>query len=95
MARINWITDDSLPDLDRHVEQLAHFSSALADGTIDAGELAKQEVNLIAAMREVELLLNDDQHAKVTKLLAELTAYSVMQLLHDMAAAKRTPLSRY
>ena len=39
-------------------------------------------------MKAVEGSLSDDQHAKVTKLLAELTAYSVMRTLHDMAQAR-------
>ena len=88
MARVNWIDDDNAPDLDPHVAKLEHFTQAIADGVIDASELARQEENLKAAMRAVEAELSDEQHAKVTRLLAELTAYTVMQVLHDMAAAK-------
>ena len=88
MARPSWIDDDSHPDLDAHVSNLEHFTASLADGVIDAQELATQEKNLVAAMRAVEGSLNDDQHAKVTKLLAELTAYSVMRTLHEMAHAR-------
>jgi hypothetical protein len=88
MARANWINDDHNPDLDAHVSQLEHFAAALADGVVDTDELAKQEQNLTAAMRAVESTLSDEQHAKVTTLLAELTAYNVMQVLHDMAAAR-------
>jgi hypothetical protein len=88
MARASWLDDDSHPDLDAHVASLDHFSAALADGVIDDRELATQEVNLAAAMKAVEGLLSDDQHAKVTKLLAELTAYSVMRTLHEMAQAR-------
>ncbi len=88
MARVNWISDDHTPDLEAHVSQLEHFTAALADGVVDASELATQEQNLIAAMRAVESTLTDEQHDKVTKLLAELTAYNVMQVLHDMAAAR-------
>ena len=88
MARASWIDDDSNPHLDEHVQQLEHFTNSIADGVVDAGELEKQEQNLVTAMRAVEGQLSDDLHAKVTKLLAELTAYTVMQVLHDMAAAK-------
>ncbi len=88
MARANWLNDDSTPDLDAHVSQLEHFAAALADGVVDSRELAKQEQNLVAAMRAVESTLSDEQHAKVTALLAELTAYNVLQVLHDMAAAR-------
>ena len=88
MARASWLTDDSTPDLDAHVASLDHFAASLADGVIDAQELATQEANLVAAMKAVESSLSDDQHAKVTKLLAELTAYSVMRTLHEMAQAR-------
>jgi hypothetical protein len=88
MARTSWIDDDSHPDLDAHVGKLEHFANSLADGVIDDQELATQEKNLVAAMRAVEPGLSDDQHAKITKLLAELTAYSVMRTLHEMAQAR-------
>ena len=88
MARASWLNDDSTPDLDAHVADLDHFAASLADGVVDAKELATQEANLVNAMKAVEASLSDDQHAKVTKLLAELTAYSVMRTLHDMAKAR-------
>lgn len=88
MARSSWINDESTPDLDEHVGQLEHFASSLADGVVDAKELSTQEANLVAAMKAVEGSLSDEQHAKVTKLLAELTAYSVMRTLHEMAQAR-------
>ena len=88
MARANWIDDDNHPDLDAHVSQLEHFAQAIADGHVDEYEMAKQEENVVAAMRAVESSLSDEQHAKVTKLLAEVAAYTVMQMMHDMAQAK-------
>jgi len=88
MARTSWIDADNHPDIDAHVSQLEHFTRSIADGLVDTEELAKQEQNLLAAMRAVEKDLSDDQHGKVTKLLAELAAYSVMELLHTMAQAK-------
>ena len=92
MARTSWIDHDSHPDLDAHVEQLTHFTSSLADGVIDDKELATQEKNLVAAMRAVEASLSDEQHAKITKLLAELTAYSVMRTLHDFVQQRARSL---
>ena len=88
MARANWIDDDNHPDLDAHVSQLEHFAQAIADGVVEASELATQEQNVISAMQAVEGTLSDEQHAKVTKLLAEVAAYTVMQMMHDMAQAK-------
>lgn len=88
MARASWIDDDNHPDLEAHIAKLEHFTAALADGTVDEHELATQEQNLAAAMKAVESSLSDEQHAKVTHVLAELAAYTVMQVLHDMAQAK-------
>ena len=88
MARVSWINDESTPDLDAHVAKLDHFTQSLADGVIDAKELSTQEQNLVAAMKAVEGSLDDDQHAKVTRLLAEVAAYSVMRTLHEMAQAR-------
>jgi len=88
MSRISWINDESTPDLDAHVGNLEHFAASMADGVIEAKELATQEQNLVSAMRAVESSLSDEQHAKVTKLLAELTAYSVMRTLHEMMQAR-------
>ena len=88
MARASWINDDTTPDLDAHVGQLEHFATSIADGVIDANELATQEKNVVTAMKAVEGNLSDEQHAKVTRLLAEVAAYSVMRTLHELAQAK-------
>jgi hypothetical protein len=39
-------------------------------------------------MKEVEPLLDDNQHEKVTRLLCELTAFDIMQMLHTMQQAR-------
>jgi len=88
MARASWINDDTTPDLDAHVGQLEHFTQSIADGVIDAQELATQEQNLVSAMKAVEGSLSDEQHAQVTRLLAEVAAYSVMRTLHELAQAR-------
>jgi hypothetical protein len=88
MARASWIHDDTTPDLDAHVGQLEHFTQSIADGVIDAQELATQEQNLVTAMKAVEGSLDDELHAKVTRLLAEVAAYAVMRTLHEMAQAR-------
>lgn len=88
MARTSWLNDDTTPDLDAHVAQLEHFTNSIADGVIDAKELSTQEANVVAAMRAVEGTLDDATHAKVTRLLAEVAAYTVMRTLHELAQAK-------
>lgn len=88
MARSSWVDADSNPDLDAQVAKLEHFTQSMADGQIDKDELEKQENNLVAAMKAVEASLSDEQHAQVTRLLAEVTAYSVMRTLHELAQAQ-------
>lgn len=88
MARTSWLNDESTPDLDAHVGKLEHFTSSIADGVIDAKEMSTQEANVVAAMKAVEGSLDDATHAKVTHLLAEVAAYSVMRTLHELAQAK-------
>ena len=85
MARINWLDEETdLPALDEHVQQLEHFTNSLADGVVDATELAKQNDAVVAAMKALQDELSDAQHAKVTKLLVELTALNIMQTLHEL-----------
>jgi hypothetical protein len=72
------------PIIDEHTKKLSTFIDAMADGQIEAHELAAQEERLVAAMRAVEAELTPEQHAKVTKLLTELTAYDIMQMLNSL-----------
>ena len=88
MGRSSWIDDDNNPLLDEHVSRLEHFTQAMADGVITAEELETQENLLVGAMRAIESELSDEQHHKITQLMAELAAYSVMQVLHGLAAAR-------
>jgi len=88
MARANWLSDENHPLIDEHMSQLEHFTESLADGVVDSAELDKQQDNLVAAMKAVEGELSDAQHAKVTKLLVELSAYNVMATLYGLAAER-------
>ena len=85
MARANWFDDKAEhPAIQERVSKLESFTSALADGVVSQQELAGQEQRLVAAMKKVEGELSDDQHAKVTTVLVELTAYNIMRLLHEL-----------
>lgn len=83
--RINWLDEETdLPALDEQVSKLEHFTDAMADGVIDEDELAKQNEAVVAAMKAVQDELSDEQHAKVTTLLVETMALSVMSTLHQL-----------
>jgi len=87
MGRASWLDDKAEhPLIHEEIQKLDAFTSALADGVVTAQELQGQEARLIAAMRDVEDELSDAQHAKVTRVLIEMTAYNVMRLLHELRA---------
>jgi hypothetical protein len=84
----SWLDDKSTPLIDDYVQKLTTFVDAMADGHIDDGELTGQEQRLVASLKEVEPTLSEAQHAQVTKLLCELTAYNVMQTLNSLQSAR-------
>ncbi len=87
--RTEWLDDKTdTPLIDDYARSLGSFLDALADGRVDSKELKAQEKRLVALMKEVEPKLDDDQHELVTQLLCEVTAYSIMQVLHELHAAR-------
>lgn len=89
MAKQSWLDADSqTPLIDEYTQQLSTFVEAMADGRVDDHELTGQEARLVALLKEVEPKLDDELHAKVTKLLCELTAYNVMQTLYSLQQAR-------
>jgi len=79
--RISWIDEETQSSvIEQYSRQLDSFIDTFADGRVDEAELATQEQRLTALMQEIEPQLDDELHAKVTKLLCELTAYDIMQL---------------
>lgn len=90
-SRMSWLdADTDTPIIEGYVHQMDAFVSAMADGKIDEDELQSQEARLVALMKEVEPLLDDVLHAKITQLLCELTAYDLMQTLHALHRARPT-----
>ena len=93
MVRSNWLDEDTQEvKIDDYAKQLTSFIDALADGRVDDTELEAQEKRVAAAMQDVEPHLDDELHAKVTRLLCELSAFTIMQLMHtvDRARSKTT-----
>jgi hypothetical protein len=87
-AKQSWLDENAHPLIDTYVQKLGSFVEAMADGRIDDGELTDQEQRLVASLKEVEPTLNEAQHAQVTKLLCELTAYNVMQTLNSLQSSR-------
>jgi len=89
MVRTSWSDDKTnLPLIDEMVQKLESFTRAMADGVVEKKELEEQQKRLTAAMKAVEGDLSDDLHAKVTRVLVEMTAYNIMQTLHEIQAER-------
>ncbi|MEZ5401323.1 MAG: hypothetical protein R2729_16755 [Bryobacteraceae bacterium] len=88
MAKISWFDDADLPVIDEQVHKLESFTAAMADGVISRQELEQQQEHLVGVMKDVEGLLDEKQHERVTRLLVELSAYNVMRTLHELQAER-------
>jgi hypothetical protein len=87
--RTSWFDENAGYDaIQERASKLESFTSALADGEVSKNEVAGQEQRLLTAMRALEPALDDEQHAKVTAVLVELTAYNVMRTLHELQAER-------
>lgn len=90
MTRVSWFDEKThMPVIDEQVQKLSTFVDAMADGVIDDAELHKQQSSVVDAMKAVEGELNDQQHAKITRLMVELSAYNIMRLLHELQQSRR------
>lgn len=88
-TRTEWLDEATqTPLIDDYTRELGTFLDALADGRVDAKELKAQEDRMVALMKVVEPKLDDTLHEEVTRLLCEVSAYSIMQALHEMQNAR-------
>ena len=89
MSRTSWVDpQNNEPLIGEHARKLESFVKAFEDGQITTDELSKQESDLVELLRKVEETLNDEQHAMVTELLCELTAYDIMHFTHEIQKAR-------
>jgi hypothetical protein len=89
MARKSWVDPDTNePLIDDYAKKLDSFVRAFQDGVISDQEISEQEARLTDLMQEIEPTLDDETHAKVTRLLCELTAYDIMQFTFEMQQAR-------
>jgi hypothetical protein len=87
--RMSWLDAEArTPVIDLYAQQLDSFISTVADGKVDEQEMQSQEARLVQLMQEIEPQLDDAMHEKITRLLCELTAYDIMQVLHTMQQAQ-------
>ncbi len=87
--RTSWFDDKSNePLINNYARKLDSFLAVIQDNKVEAKEVKAQEDRLIKLMKEVEPKLDDQVHAKVTELLCELTAYDLMNALHEIQASR-------
>ena len=92
--RTRWFDPKSgVPLIDGYARKLDSFLATVADGVVDDDEIADQEKRLVVLMKDIEPRLDDELHERVTRLLCELTAYDVMQMMAVMQRAR--PASRF
>lgn len=93
-AKTPWFDDKAeTPLLAEYARKLDSFYDAMADGTVTSAELEKQEKLIVSQMKDLEPLLSDEAHAKVTQLLCEVTAHGLMQAMH--VAGKSRPKTSF
>ena len=93
-AKTPWFDDASdTPLIAEYARKLDSFLDAIADSLVESRELEAQEKRVVALMKEVEPLLSPEAHDKVTRLLCEVTAYDLMNMLH--MAGRARPRTRF
>jgi len=91
MTRKSWVDPETNePLIDDYAKKMANFMQAFADGVITEQEISDQEARLVDLMRQVEEHLDDATHAKVTRLMCELTAFNIMQFVYEMQMSRAT-----
>jgi hypothetical protein len=94
MARKSWLDESAQTTLiDDYARELGSFVEAMADGVVDTNEVTRQEERVVKLMKEIEPQLDDATHEQITKLLCEISAYSAMQILHELYEAR--PKTRF
>ena len=89
-----WFDEASkVPLIADEARRLESFMSAMADGRVDESEIREQERRVVDLMKEIEPLLDENLHGKVTQLLCELTAYDLMQVTHSIYQSR--PATRF
>ncbi len=93
-SKTPWFDDKTeTPLLAEYARKLDSFCDAIADAKVTSAELEAQEKRLVTHMKELEPLLSNEAHEKVTQLLCEVTSYGLMQAMH--LAGKSRPKTAF
>lgn len=84
-GRVAWLDEKTqVPLISDYAQQMTSFIKAMADGVIEDSEVQEQEARVIELMKEIEPLLSDELHRKITQLLCEVTVYDLMQTMQAL-----------
>lgn len=88
-GRVSWLDDSDNPQIDEYAMKLGSFLDAMADGRIERHEVKEAEERVVALLKSIEPKLDDELHGEVTRLLCEMTAYNIMNTIHELTAAAK------
>jgi hypothetical protein len=93
-TKSTWFDETSNSSLiAEQAQRLESFIQTMADGKVTDDEVKTQEQRVVKLMKEIEPQLDPQLHERVTQLLAEVTAYDLMQSLNMMQSAR--PMSKF
>lgn len=85
MSRKSWIDPETNElRIDGYAKKLKTFTRAFADGVISEQEISDQQARLIDLMKDIEPAIDDATHTRITKMITELTAFNIMQLVFEL-----------
>lgn len=85
MTRRSWIDPETNEvRIEGYARKLTPLTQAFSDGVISEQEISDQQARLIDLMKSLEPTLDDATHAKVTKMVTELTAFNMMQIVFQL-----------
>jgi hypothetical protein len=79
-SRISWFDQEKGPlHLSEYFQRMDSWQQAIADNRITAEEIRDQASRVIALLKEVEPLVNDEEHQVITETLYEMAVLQAMQ----------------
>lgn len=75
----SWFDADNTLSFQKYYQHLESWQRAIADGKVDASEVAAQAGRVADLLREVEPTLSDEQHARLTDVFGEMAVLQAMQ----------------
>ncbi|MBS2013031.1 MAG: hypothetical protein JST00_09100 [Deltaproteobacteria bacterium] len=79
MSRRRWFDHEGAMPFGGSIARLQSWQDAIEDGVIEPHEVAAQTERVLGLLRDLEPLLDDDVHERVTRVLEEWAVLQAMQ----------------